>query len=62
MSRHNSASPEDDEWLSRLIERSPLLPDAALRRHWRVVLPWLRIEDRYALAGLLLEAEQACGT
>ena len=60
MSPPDRASPEDDDWLGELIERSPLLPDANVRRYWRVVIPWLRIEDRYALAATLLEVEHAC--
>jgi hypothetical protein len=48
-------SPEDDLWLGQLVEHSPLLPDAALRRHWRQVIPWLSIPARYELAAILLE-------
>ena len=56
-------SPEDNAWLSELIERSPLLRDAALRRHWRTLIPWLPVAARYELAATLVEVEQtvACG-
>jgi hypothetical protein len=50
-------SPESDDWLTRLIDRSPLLPDAALRRHWRRVVPSLPIALRYELAAILVEVE-----
>ena len=57
------ASPENDGWLKALVERSPLLPEAALRRHWRLLVPWLPIAARYELAAVLLEIERAgaCG-
>ena len=55
-----AASPDDLAWLSRLVSRSPLLPDASLRRHWRHVLPWLTQDARYTLAALLLEIEHPC--
>jgi hypothetical protein len=51
------ASPESDDWLRDLIDRSPLLPDAAIRRHWRIVVPRLPIQARYELAAILLEVE-----
>jgi hypothetical protein len=56
-------SPENDLWLGELVERSPLLPDAVLRRHWRNVIPWLPIAARYELAAILLESNRAgaCG-
>jgi hypothetical protein len=56
-------SPENDLWLGELVERSPLLPDAVLRRHWRNVIPWLPIAVRYELAAILLESNRAdaCG-
>ncbi|HEY1295407.1 MAG TPA: hypothetical protein VGJ60_20205 [Chloroflexota bacterium] len=53
---------ERDEWLCALIERSPVLADAALRRHWSELVPWLPPAARYELAGILLEFEQACET
>jgi hypothetical protein len=53
------ASPESDDWLGQLIERSPLLPDAAIKRHWRAVVPRLPTPARYALAAILLEVEIA---
>ena len=39
------------------------LPEAALRRHWRLLVPWLPIAARYELAAILLEIERAgaCG-
>lgn len=52
-----TGSPEDDGWLAALIERSPLLPDTTLRRHWRTVLPWLSVDARYTLAAILKEAD-----
>jgi hypothetical protein len=55
-----AGSPDDVEWLRRLIDRSPLLPEAALRRHWSVVAPWLSQAGRYELAAALLAAEQTC--
>jgi hypothetical protein len=56
-----TGSPDDLVWLAGLIARSPLLPDARLRRAWRTVLPWLAVDARYALAATLLRIEQACG-
>jgi len=53
------AAPENDAWLQDLVHRSPLLPDAALRRHWRLLVPWLPIAARYELAAILLEIERA---
>ena len=57
------SSPENDAWLEALVERSPLLPDAALRRHWRLLVPWLPVAARYELAAILLDIERAttCG-
>jgi hypothetical protein len=52
-------SPEDARWLARLVERTPLLPDATLRRHWRTLIPWLPKDLRYELAATLLEVEHA---
>jgi hypothetical protein len=52
-------SPENDAWLQDLVKRSPLLADAVLRRHWRVLVPWLPIAARYELAAILLEVERA---
>jgi hypothetical protein len=54
-------SPENDEWLGELIDRSPVLPDATLRRHWRTVVPWLTTAARYELAAILLDVEHASG-
>ena len=51
------ASPESDDWLRELIDRSPLLPDAAIRRHWRTVVSRLPTQARYELAAILLEGE-----
>jgi hypothetical protein len=50
-------SPESDAWLTRLIDRSPLVPEAALRGHWRTVIPSLPIALRYELAAILVEVE-----
>ena len=52
-------SPENDAWLKDLVRRSPLLPDAALRRHWQHLVPWLPVAARYELAAILLETERA---
>jgi hypothetical protein len=52
-------SPESDAWLRKLIGRSPLLPDASLRRHWGTVTPWLPVALRYELAAILAEVEQS---
>jgi hypothetical protein len=49
--------PESDTWLKKLIDRSPLLPDASLRGHWRTVVPSLPTALRYELAAILLEVE-----
>lgn len=49
--------PENDDWLRKVVDRSPLLPDAVLRRHWQRVIPWLPIAARYELAAILLEVE-----
>jgi hypothetical protein len=54
-------APDSDAWLETLIERSPLLPDPDLQRHWRTLIPWLSPELRYQLAGTLIEAERALG-
>jgi hypothetical protein len=51
-----------DETLDGLIARSPTLPDAALRRHWQHLVPWLPPAAREELADILLEFEQACQT
>jgi hypothetical protein len=50
-------SPEDTAWLTTLVERSPLLPDAQLKRHWLRVIPWLPTSARYELAATLREIE-----
>jgi hypothetical protein len=55
-----AGSPEDVEWLRALVARSPLLPEASLRRHWRRVIPWLPTALRYELAGILMDVEIAC--
>jgi hypothetical protein len=54
------ALPDNTEWRSALVSRSPLLPDAALRRHWQKLIPWLPTAARYELAGILLDIELAC--
>ena len=54
------ASPENDAWLADLVQRSPLLPDRVLKRHWRRVIPYLPLQARYELAAILLEIEHAC--
>jgi hypothetical protein len=52
----------DNAWLDGLIARSPALADAALRRHWRRLVPWLPPAARDELADILLEFEQTCQT
>lgn len=56
------ARPDDPAWLAALIVRSPLLPDATLRKHWQRIIPWLPPLLRYELAGILLDGELACRT
>jgi len=55
----SDGSPESDDWLGTLLDRSALVPDASLRRHWRRVMPWLPTALRYELAAILLEVEQS---
>jgi len=55
-----AADAQDAEWLSALVARSPLLPDAVLRRHWQKVIAWLPPAARHELADILLAAEEAC--
>ena len=57
-----SPRPDDPNWLSDVVNRSPLLPDADLRAHWRRVIPWLRPDQRYELAACLLWFEQLPST
>ena len=52
-------SPENDDWLRGLVVRSPLLADAALRRHWTDVIAWLPTSARYELASTLLDVDGA---
>jgi hypothetical protein len=52
-------SPENDDWLRDLVQRSPLLADAALRRHWQRVIPWLPTAARYELAAILVDFDRA---
>jgi hypothetical protein len=53
------AGPDDAGYLLDLLARSPLLPEPSMRRHWQRLVPWLDLAERYALAGILLEAEHA---
>jgi hypothetical protein len=53
------AFPDNDAWLRALVDRSPLIPDAAVRRHWRRLIPWLPTAARYELAAILLDVEHA---
>jgi hypothetical protein len=55
----SDASPENDDWLRALIDRSVVLPDPALKRHWRTLVPWLPTQARYELAAILLDVELA---
>jgi hypothetical protein len=43
------------ERLHALVERSPLLPDPSLRRHWVRVIAWLPQAARYELWEILGE-------
>jgi hypothetical protein len=52
-------SPENDAWLRQLVDRSPLLPNSGLRRHWHNLIPWLPISARYELAAILLDFDRA---
>jgi hypothetical protein len=52
-----NGSPESDDWLKKLIDHSPLVTDASLRRHWRTVIPALPVALRYELAAMLVEVE-----
>jgi hypothetical protein len=52
-------SPDDLDWLARLLDRSPLGLDATVRGHWRRLLPWLSADARYELAAILRELERA---
>jgi hypothetical protein len=54
-------TPADAAWLSALVERTPLLPDATLRQHWQTVIPWLPTAERYELAAILLGIEHTAG-
>jgi hypothetical protein len=56
----DQAQPDDPEWLRALLRRSPLLPEAALRRHWQHLVPWLPTAARYELAAILLDVELVC--
>ena len=53
-------APEDPAWLSALVERSAVLPDASLREHWINVIGWLPADLRYELAGILMDVAVAC--
>ena len=55
----HGAGPDDPRYLLDLLARSPLLPEPSLRQHWQRLVPWLDLAERYALAGILLEAEHA---
>lgn len=54
----SETSPENDAYLRRLIDRSPLLADPTLRRHWKRVAPVLSIAARYELAAILVRVER----
>jgi hypothetical protein len=49
--------PANTDWLCALVNRSALVPEAALRRHWHRVIPFMSTDQRYELAAVLLEAE-----
>jgi hypothetical protein len=50
-------SPMSDAWLGFLLDRSPLVAEPSLKRHWRQLLPWLPTSQRYELAAILLDVE-----
>ncbi|HEX8969839.1 MAG TPA: hypothetical protein VF937_18290 [Chloroflexota bacterium] len=54
------ALPDNPRWLGSLVNRSAVLPDRTLRRHWLRLIPWLPAADRYTLAAILLDVEHAC--
>jgi hypothetical protein len=47
----------DTQWLEALVADSPLLPEAALRQHWRRVIAWLPLAARDELAEIVLSVE-----
>lgn len=51
--------PDNTTWLRALVDRSALLPEQSLRRHWQRVIPFLSTAQRYELAAVLLETERA---
>jgi hypothetical protein len=55
-----AADEQDAAWLRALVARSPLLPEAVLRKHWQRVIAWLPPAARHELADILLAAEEAC--
>jgi hypothetical protein len=50
----------DAEWLRALVERSALLPDDCVRRHWQRLVDVLPAAARYELADILLDVERMC--
>ena len=54
-------SPENNRWLRGLVQHSPLLADAALRRHWMQLISWLPVSARYELAAILIDVDRAFG-
>ncbi len=55
------ARPDDLDWLSELVGRSPVVANARRRAHWQTLLPWLDTGERYALAAALLDVAQHLG-
>lgn len=51
-------SPENNAWLRALVDRSPLLPDPLLKRHWKRIVPALPVPARYELAAILVGVER----
>jgi hypothetical protein len=50
--------PHDSDWLRALVDRSVLVPEPTLRRHWHQLIPHLTTSQRYELAAVLLETER----
>jgi len=53
-----NSAPDDAAWLCQLVARSPVIPEARMRKHWQRVIPFLSAAQRYELAAALLDAEQ----
>jgi hypothetical protein len=54
------AADDDVAKLKILVEQSPLLPEAELRRHWLRVIDWLPAAAREELVEILAEMDDGC--